>query len=68
MTTKPNIMKSGLSIAIVSLTAVLSVTLSSCIQAPPPRTYNPQVSRHLRDLAHDSPVTPIYSSWNTWIY
>ena len=51
-----------------ALTALLLTSLSSCIQPPPPRTYNPQVSRHLRKLSHDTPVTPIPCTWDGWGY
>lgn len=42
-----------------TLTAIALVQLCSCIQPPPPRTYNPKMAKHLRNLSHDTPVTPI---------
>lgn len=50
------------------LTAALVVSASSCIQPPPPRTYNPQVASHLRQLSHDTPVTPMPSAYGGWGY
>ena len=50
------------------LTAVLLASASSCIQPPPPRTYNPQVASHLRQLSHDTPVTPMPSAYGGWGY
>ena len=51
-----------------SLTAALLVGASSCIQPPPPRTYHPKVASHLRQISHDTPVTPVPSSYGGWGY
>ena len=48
--------------------ALAATQLCSCVQPPPPRTYNPKVSRHLRELSHDTPVTPIPSAYGGWGY
>lgn len=51
-----------------ALIAVLLTSASSCIQPPPPRTYSPQAARHLRQLSHDTPVTPMPSAYGGWGY
>jgi hypothetical protein len=48
--------------------AVLAVCLSSCVQPPAPKTYNPAVASHLRQLSHDEPVTPIPAAYGGWGY
>ncbi|MCX6879264.1 MAG: hypothetical protein NTW21_36490, partial [Verrucomicrobia bacterium] len=48
--------------------AVLLLSLSSCIQPPPPRAYSPQAARHLRELSHDTPVTPMPAAYGGWGY
>lgn len=45
--------------AVLALTGLLMASLTSCVQPPPPRTYNPKVAMHLHRLSHDTPVTPI---------
>jgi hypothetical protein len=49
-------------------TALAATQLCSCIQPPPPRTYNPAMARHLRSLSHDTPVTPLPGTGGAWIY
>lgn len=50
--------------ALGALAVLVTISLASCVQAPPPRTYNPKVARHLHQLSHDTPVTPIpYGGW-----
>lgn len=48
--------------------ALATIQLCSCVQPPPPRTYNPKVARHLRHLSHDTPVTPIPSAYGYGYY
>jgi hypothetical protein len=49
-------------------TALAATLLCSCIQPPPPRTYDPATARHLRSLSHDTPVTPLPGTGGAWIY
>lgn len=51
-----------------ALTTFLLVSASSCIQPPPPRTYNPQVASHIRQISHDTPVTSMPSAYGGWGY
>jgi hypothetical protein len=49
-------------------TALAATQLCSCVQPPPPRTYNPAMAKHLRSLSHDTPVTPLPGTGGAWIY
>lgn len=49
-------------------TALLVVSLTSCIQPPPPRTYSSQAARHLRQLSHDIPTTPVPGYYSYYGY
>jgi hypothetical protein len=47
---------------------VIAVLTASCAQTIPPRPYDPNVARHLRNLSHDRPVTPMPCSHGGWGY
>lgn len=48
--------------------AILIASLASCVQPPAPKTYNPAMAKHLRNLTHDAPLTPIPAACGGWGY
>lgn len=55
-------------IAVPVVATLAAILHCSCIQPPPPRTYNPKVASHLRSLSHDKPVTPMPSAYGCGYY
>jgi hypothetical protein len=45
-----------------------AAVLPACVSAPPAGPYNPQLARHLYEISHEAPVTPMPAEHGGWAH